>query len=140
MLYFHVAATVFMCGVIWFVQLVHYPLFAQVGEAGFVQYEAAHTMRTSWVVMPPMLIELGTAAALLVWRPPGLGSAEVALGLGLVLLIWASTFFLQVPAHGALGRGFDPAVASRLVSTNWIRTVLWTLRAGLVIWWMSRVA
>jgi hypothetical protein len=35
---------------------------------------------------------------------------------------------LQVPCHRTLERGFDPAVARRLVATNWIRTVCWSLR------------
>ena len=129
-----------MCGVIWFVQLVHYPLFAAVGVNGFAEYEAAHTMRTTWVVMPPMLVELVTAVGLVLSRPAGLGATETVIGLALVLLIWASTFSLQVPAHGALARGFDAAVAARLVSTNWIRTAAWSARALLVMWWVIRVA
>lgn len=140
MLHLHLAATVFMCGVIWFVQLVHYPLFAMVGTAGFADYEAAHTMRTTWVVMPPMLIELATAVGLLLWRPSSLGAGEASLGLVLVILIWASTFFLQVPAHGTLAGGFNADVAARLVRTNWIRTALWSARAGLVLWWVVRAA
>lgn len=43
----HVAATWFMVGLIWFVQLVHYPLFARVGRGGFAAYEGAHSWRTT---------------------------------------------------------------------------------------------
>ena len=32
LLLLHAGATFFMCGLIWFVQIVHYPLFAQVGS------------------------------------------------------------------------------------------------------------
>ncbi len=32
----HVGATLFMVGLIWFVQVVHYPLFGHVGGEGFV--------------------------------------------------------------------------------------------------------
>ncbi len=38
----HLAATAAMTGLIWFVQVVHYPLFDLVGRAQFVGYEAAH--------------------------------------------------------------------------------------------------
>lgn len=55
-----VVTTLFMVGVIWFVQVVHYPLMAHVGRAEAVAYEKSHTRRTGWVVGPPMLIELGT--------------------------------------------------------------------------------
>jgi hypothetical protein len=39
----HLAATAAMVGLIWFVQVVHYPLFASVGADEFVAYENAHT-------------------------------------------------------------------------------------------------
>ena len=51
----HVAATLVMVGVIWFVQIVHYPLFSQVSEAAFNLYEAQHTRLTTYVVAPAML-------------------------------------------------------------------------------------
>ncbi|MDP9439422.1 MAG: hypothetical protein M3P49_11875, partial [Actinomycetota bacterium] len=64
----HVGATLFMVGLIWFVQIVHYPLFASVGRGGFAEYSRAHSRLTGLVVGPPMLIEAGTAVALVV-RP-----------------------------------------------------------------------
>ena len=41
-----VVTTLFMVGVIWFVQVVHYPLMAHVGRAEAVAYEKSHTHRT----------------------------------------------------------------------------------------------
>ncbi len=60
-----VASTLTMFGVIWFVQVVHYPLFARVGADGFAHYASLHATRTTWVVAPPMLVELATSVALL---------------------------------------------------------------------------
>ena len=51
------ASTLAMVGLIWFVQIVHYPLFAQVGREGFSGYEQAHQNRTTFVVAPLMLVE-----------------------------------------------------------------------------------
>ena len=51
-----------------------------------------------------------------------------AAGLALLAAVWMSTALLQVPCHRKLARGFDPDVARRLVSSNWIRTVCWSLR------------
>ena len=138
MLTAQILATLYMTGLIWFVQLVHYPLFAKVGADGFAAYEAAHTQRTSVAVMGAMLVELGTAVGLVWTRSVAVTSTEAWIGLGLVGVIWASTFFLQVPAHTRLGQGFDAATAARLVRTNWIRTIAWTLRAGLCALWMLR--
>lgn len=58
----HAASTLAMTGVIWFVQVVHYPLFAAVGRKGFAAFEASHRRLTTWVVAPLMLVELVCAA------------------------------------------------------------------------------
>lgn len=63
------AATLFMVGLIWFVQAVHYPLLARVGRDCLTEYEAAHVRLTTRIVGPPMLIEAATAVAL-TWRTP----------------------------------------------------------------------
>src|ERR671916_164178 len=102
----HFATTLAMVGLIWFVQVVHYPLFAAVGSANFSAYSVAHARRTTWVVAPLMLGEIGTGLLLLVYRPPALPPAGLWLGLGLLALIWASTAWIQVPRHTILGRGF----------------------------------
>lgn len=121
-----------MAGVIWIVQIVHYPLFAGVGETGFAHYATQHARLISFVVIPAMVVELGTAVALAL-RPGALGPIA-AVGLGLLILIWGSTFLLQVPLHERLAGGFDADVHQRLVTTNWIRTTLWSLRAGIVLY------
>ena len=128
----HLAATLVMVGVIWFVQLVHYPLFAGVGAAGFAAYAAEHGRRTTWVVAAPMVAEFATGVALL-WRRPAAMPAEWTwLGVALLATIWASTFALQVPRHDELRDGFEPRAHRRLVSGNWVRTVAWSARGVLV--------
>lgn len=57
----HAAATWAMVGLIWFVQVVHYPLFAAVDAAESPVYARLHQRRTTWVVGPPMLVERATA-------------------------------------------------------------------------------
>jgi hypothetical protein len=128
----HAAATLFMVGVIWFVQVVHYPLFDRVGTSDFSAYSTRHTTVTGLVVGPPMILEAVTAVALVVWTPQGISVSLVWTGLLLVAGIWLSTALLQAPRHTTLGRGFDPAAHRFLVTSNWLRTVLWSLR-GLVV-------
>ena len=122
----HAAATLFMVGVIWFVQVVHYPLMARVSASEFVAYEREHRNRTTFVVAPTMLIEAVSAALLLVVVPPGLGCILPAVGIALLALIWLSTFLVQVPLHTRLAGGFDAGLHRRLVWSNWLRTVAWT--------------
>ena len=137
----HAAATWTMVGVIWFVQLVHYPLLGGPGrasESGFAAYQHENTRRTSWVVVLPMVIEALTALALVVVPPAGVSRAVAWAGLALVAVIWASTALLQVPRHGRLERGYDAAAHRGLVATNWLRTLAWSVRAGIVLWMTLR--
>lgn len=131
------ATTLFMTGVIWFVQIVHYPLFGKVGEESFIPYEDAHQKLTTWVVGPTMLLEALTAM-LLIWYPPPVDTSLLLLAAGLLLIIWTSTALLQAPGHSELSRGFDAKVHGQLVLGNWLRTVCWTLRAILVAWFVNR--
>ncbi|NBU42099.1 MAG: hypothetical protein EBS51_15135 [Planctomycetia bacterium] len=128
----NLAATAFMTGLIWYVQVVHYPLMAGWPHDDFGRWEASHRDRTAAVVIPGMLLE-GLTAMWLVARPPkGVAPWLLIAGAGAFVAIWASTFFLQVPAHGMLTLGWDEGVHARLVATNWIRTVLWSARLVLV--------
>ncbi len=132
------AATLYMLGLIWFVQAVHYPLFGMVGERQFSAYEVAHCARTNWVVGPPMLAELGSALFLVWQAPAGVPPAAAWLGLGLLGVVWISTALLQVPRHAELTDGFDAAAHRALVSTNWLRTAAWSARGLLVLWMTAR--
>lgn len=127
----HAFATIAMTGVIWFVQVVHYPLFAAVGAEQFLAFEARHVRRTTWVVAPLMLVELATTAALAL--APATRGPLTWSGIALLAVAWLSTAFLQVPLHRRLERGFDPDAARRLVATNWIRTVAWTARTAVAL-------
>ena len=134
----HVAATLFMVGVIWFVQVVHYPLFSRVGPEKFSLYSEAHSRLTTYVVGPPMLVEAATALLLVFRRPEGVPLAAALIGLALVPAVWFSTALLQVPRHTTLGSGFDRRIWSGLVLSNWVRTVAWSARGGLVLWMAAR--
>jgi hypothetical protein len=133
-----VVSTLTMVGVIWFVQVVHYPLMAQVGHEGFPGYATAHARRTAWVVAPPMLIEAATALVLAIRPPEFLETWQAWAGLALLLVVWSSTALLQVPRHRRLAGGFEPGVHRTLVATNWIRTLAWTARGVLLLQVMAR--
>ena len=104
LLMLQLVSTLGMVGVIWFVQVVHYPLFGKVGVRGFRDYEQDHQRRTTLVVAPFMLTEAVTAVALFWLRPDGISPSLSVVGLGLVGVLWASTFLWQVPAHERLAK------------------------------------
>ena len=125
------AATWAMVGLIWMVQVVHYPMLAEFSAVSPVTAGVDHQRRISWVVGPLMAVEGVTALVLLVDRPATMGviSAWVAASLlGVALL---STVFVQVPLHSRLASGHDATAAQRLISTNWVRTFAWTARGVL---------
>jgi hypothetical protein len=118
-----------MVGVIWFVQLVHYPLFALVGRDGWAVYHAAHSARTAWVVVAPMVVGLVSSGWLAVER----GDALAWAGLVLALAEWGLTFLVAVPDHARLAGGWAPDVARRLVALNWLRTAAWSAHGAVVV-------
>jgi len=126
------AATWTMVGIIWFVQVVHYPLFSRVDGPGSGSYAVENQRRTSWVVGPPMAVEGVTALWLAVTPPDGVDRALPLVGMGLLALVLGSTVLLQVPAHARLVDGHEPSTVRRLVGGNWIRTFGWTARGALV--------
>lgn len=133
------AATWALVGLIWTIQVVHYPLFAAVGAEQFVAYERSHQSRITLIVAPLMGIELVTAALLIAYPPSGVASWTLWLGAALVGAVWLSTALIQVPQHELLGRGLDPRAVNMLVATNWIRTIAWTARGGIMLWVLARM-
>ena len=130
-------ATWYMVGLIWMVQIVHYNMFDRVGEEQFQQYEADHNRLITPIVFLPMLIELATAVLLVVSTPEILPRWAAVVGVGLIVLIWLSTLLLQIPCHQRLVHGFDERTFRRLVSSNWIRTILWTARGCLMAYFTA---
>ena len=112
-----------MTMLIWLVQLVIYPAFRSVDPALFRDWHQRYMRTISFVVIPLMLLQGGCVGlqCLVDSRP-----AHAASAVG-ILTAWIVTFRLSVPCHRLLqteGRRGD--VISRLVHTNWIRTVSWT--------------
>jgi hypothetical protein len=127
-----------MAGIIWFVQVVHYPLFAAVTGPGAADYARANQARTSLVVLPPMLVEAAAAAWIAIWPPAGIGRGSAVAGLVMVGLVWLSTLAVQMPLHTRLAReGHAAGVVVTLVRSNWPRTLLWTARAILAAWMLA---
>lgn len=125
-------ATWTMVGVIWFVQIVHYPLLSVVPVESAASTAAEHQRRTGFVVGPPMAIE-GVTTLLLLWsRPDGVSLWLPWVAAVLLAVALGSTIFLLVPRHERMVRQPDATVGRELVITNWPRTFAWTARGVLV--------
>ncbi|MFM7124038.1 MAG: hypothetical protein ACKOXW_02005 [Actinomycetes bacterium] len=137
LLVIHLAATLFMVGLIWTIHYVHYPLFADVGESTYVSFQAAHVERIGKLLFVPWLTEGVTLLGILTlaflggyqsWRIPTLING-VAMAVVLVI-----SGFWSAPAHGKLADGFDASVHDQLMTANLIRTLAWTVCGICAIW------
>ena len=130
MLITHLIATSVMVGVIWIIQLVHYPSFHFIELNQYTTFQRFHMSRISYVVIPAMLTELFTLILIIISMdqvdPIILASAL------LLTVIWLMTAVFFSGVHQKLTLGYDKAVVEKLVKLNWGRTLLWTLRLLLV--------
>lgn len=131
--------TWFMTGLIWFVQIVHYPLFAAVGVGRFQQYENMHCHLTSLVVVLPMIVEAISSLWLAIQWKRG-DAALLWLNFALVAAIWICTAAFSIPSHERLCNvGFCEKTHQWLLNTNWVRTILWTLRSVILIYILAKI-
>ena len=133
----HLMCTLFMLGLIWFVQVVHYPLHGYVSTETFPAYQQHHVNWTGVVVGPAMIMEAVTMMLLLIDPPPGAPPTLLWLSAFLLLVIWASTALVHVPIHRSLQEQFDKKCVQKLVATNWIRIIAWTLRGVVILYVIS---
>ncbi len=123
-----------MTGVIWIIQLVHYPSFSFISEHKFEAFNKFHQASITYIVMPLMLVEIITGALIFYLAP----SQKIYLLLFfLTILIWLSTFLLSIPYHSELLNGYNADTINKLITTNWPRTILWTLRSSIFIYLLT---
>ena len=127
------AATLFMGGLIWFVQIVHYPLMSTLPASVFPQYGIRHQRLTTLIVGPAMLVEAVSSLLLIFFHPFGTNRSVAVLGFLLVVFIFFRTGTVHVPQHRRIVDCFDPGVCRELVRTNWWRTIAWTGRGAIVL-------
>ena len=124
-------------GLIWTIQLVHYPTMRFIPKERFVEYHNFHSMRISFLAIPLMVTELGTSLILFYQNYNNVIQTIFLINLVIVALIWLSTFLIQVPLHNALSKEKQSEKLSKLICTNWIRTILWTARSILMILFLA---
>ena len=126
MLILHLIATSVMVGVIWVIQLVHYPSFHFVELKQYTTFQRFHMARISYVVIPAMLTELFTLILIVI--PMDQIDNLVLASAILLIFIWLMTAVFFSGVHQKLTLGYDQTVVDKLVKLNWGRTLLWTLR------------
>ena len=118
-----------LIGVILVTQIVSYPLLLSVRSSEFSSYHKTYTKKISIVVLPLMLAELFITAYILFLNP---SIAHIFAAL-ILLFIWLSTFFIQVPIHNIISKSKDNQMLKKLIASNWLRTLLWVIKLLILI-------
>ena len=119
----------FNTGLIWTIQLVHYPGFLKVGPDAHQVYHRFHMAAITPLVGISMTFELAASGLLLLMIGQIPSKALYIAAFILLVAIWMHTAFVAVPLHGKLSESFSLEIAQSLVDTNWWRTIFWTLRS-----------
>ena len=137
LLVIHLAATLFMVGLIWTIHYVHYPLFANVGESTYASCQASHVERIGKLLFVPWLTEgitlIGVLALAFLGGHKALRVPAVINGAAMAVVLVISGFW-SAPAHGKLADGFDASVHDQLMTANLIRTLAWTVCGICAVW------
>ncbi len=129
----HLAATWALVGLIWTIQVAHYPSFDAIDRDEYRRFQAAHMTKMGSLVGPPWLIEgLGVLAVFLL-APTTTTQLLAVVGGLLEAVVIAVTLRASIPAHEKLSNGFDEATMSELLRTNWWRTWAWTARGVIAV-------
>ena len=109
---------------IWLVQFIIYPAYHHIEKNDFSQWHYNYMQSISYFVMPLMLAQGFIIIYQCFHRP----SYLVYLSAFGILIAWLSTFIYSVPCHNVLQQdGYNEIITNRLILTNWIRTISWTV-------------
>ena len=107
---------------IWLVQLIIYPSFRYIEEKNFVGWHTRYTALIALIVTPLMFLQVGVEVVCFLEQEPRWQRILI------ILAIWSATFTLSVPCHSRLhSAGKNLLIIQRLVTSNWIRTLCWSL-------------
>ncbi|MDW3177933.1 MAG: hypothetical protein R8J94_11135 [Acidimicrobiia bacterium] len=127
----HGAATWFLVGLIWTIQLIHYPSFSAIDPDRYSSFQQTHMVGMGRLIAAPWLVEGLTVLGLFVFAPTGWMRLLATAGGLLELVVIGVTIRSSIPAHEALSTGFSDDAHKRLLRSNWMRTAAWTSR-GLI--------
>ncbi|MCB1176195.1 MAG: hypothetical protein KDK36_01335 [Leptospiraceae bacterium] len=117
----------FMTGLIWLIQLIHYPAYKYIAEDYFSIYQNFHTKTITYIVFPLMSFE-SVSGFILIFLIP-ISSFFFLLNFIGIISIWLVTGLLSVPAHNKLNSGKNFKVIKKLILSNWLRTIIWSIRS-----------
>jgi hypothetical protein len=117
---------------------VNYPTWPLIGANEFRAYHRTLGPLIIGYMVIPMLVATVLTILLLWFRPVSIPRWMVWLAIVLQLVVWVSTFTIQLPIQGQLSAdGLSLPLIDRLrVTSFWLRRVPYTANAFLFLWMM----
>lgn len=122
----HAFAVFALFGLIWTIQLVHYPMFKFVEAPHWPHFHRIHSRNITFIVFPLMLVELLTSLKLYLEND----AFSNLLALVCAATVWLVTIIIFIPLHNKVATRPLPSALAHLCHFNWIRTVVWTIAAA----------
>lgn len=134
-----------MVGMIWVIQVLHYPSLGKAGkltfetenEAIYDALQSQHVDRIGNLLIVPWLTE-GITLLVILWIAlfgrDTLARVPALINGAAMAVILAISGFWSAPAHGKLLDRFDPDVYDRLMTANLVRTMAWTICGVAAVW------
>lgn len=123
-LLFYTALIFYNLGLIWFAQIVIYPLFDKVGSEEYTAYHRFYTSRIPLPVIIPGFASFLLPFVLVFVRPESVSWWLVLANGGCALVSLFVTVALAIPRHDRLERhGKQEEVIRELIRYNWSRTL-----------------
>ena len=136
LLLMHACVTFLLTGLIWVIQLVHYPIFQFLDSQSYSKAMTFHQQRISIIVVPLMVFELlsGLYLAYAQWAPL---ARFHSINMALIVLIWIHTFGIMVPFHKSISIQPNHSLLQKTLRHHWIRTTSWSVKSilwGAILW------
>jgi len=123
------ALVFWVLGQIWLVQIVVYPLFADVGAAEYIRYHRFYSRRIPLPVIIPGFASFLLPIPLALFGPAvpaWMSAANIAVGIAGLLV----TVLLEIPRHYRLEKGGkNDVIIAELIRYNWPRTLSMSAQA-----------
>ncbi len=109
-------------------QLQHYSLYPLIDPANFLNYIRGNNKAAILPAIMPGLTNMVLGVLLVLKKPETVSPSFAYLGLAMNLIALASTFIWQARIQGQMAHtGFDAMKIQTLITTNWIRTIAYSV-------------
>lgn len=122
-------------GVLWYLQLVHYPLLKKVKD-NFTAYETLSVRKILFFMTPWIILDVLVNVILALNLSSGFAGIIMGIILALSIFTWLMTFFFQIDIQQELLSGFSLKSLKSVIRSSLIRTIIWSFKVALLVYYV----